>query len=288
MTLAYLILAHTAPQQILRSIARLRAPGVVFVVHIDARADDSIHAALAGQPDVHLAPRARCYWGTYGIVQATINCIQTLLALGQPFDYAVLLSGQDYPIKTPQAIAAFFTANAGTEFIEAFPLDQPNRWSEQGGAFQAMARVQQYTLTLRSRTLHLKLLRRFYRGWKPHGGSQWWALSRPAIEWIADYLAKHSALSRYYRHTFIPDESMFQTMLANSPFAAKASTQALNYVDWDRPNPKFPRTLDDEDFERLKAAPNLFARKLNAVQSATLLDRIDIELLADTTTKLSS
>ena len=279
MTLAYLILAHTAPQQILRAIARLRAPGVVFVVHIDARADNSIHAALLGQPNVHLAPRARCYWGTYGIVQATINCIQTLLALGTPFDYAVLLSGQDYPIKSPDAIAKFFAANAGTEFMEAFPLDQPNRWTDQGGAFQAMARVNRYTVTLRSRTLHLKLPRRFYRGWKPHGGSQWWALSRPAIDWIAGYLARHSALPRYYRHTFIPDESMFQTMLANSPFAGKADSQALHYIDWERPNPKFPRTLDDEDFNRLQAAPNLFARKLNAEQSATLLDRIDSELL---------
>ena len=279
MILAYLILAHTAPQQILRTIARLRAPGVVFVVHIDARADDAIHAALVGRPDVHLAPRARCYWGTYGIVQATINCMQTLLALGQPFDYAVLLSGQDYPIKTPEAIAAFFAANAGTEFIEAFRLDQPNRWTAQGGAFQAMARVHQYTVTLRSRTLHLKLPRSFYLGWKPHGGSQWWALSRPAINWIADYLASHAALARYYRHTFIPDESMFQTMLANSPHAAKTNAQALHYMDWQRPNPRFPRTLDDEDFSRLKAAPQLFARKLNEVQSAALLDRIDAELI---------
>ena len=279
MVIAYLILAHAAPQQALRAIERLRAPGAVFIVHIDARSDDAVHAAFAGHPDVYLAPRARCYWGTYGIVQATLNCIETLLKLGKPFDYAVLISGQDYPIKTTSAIAGFFTANEGKQFIEAFPLDQPNRWTAQGGPFQAMARVHQYTVTLRSKTFHIRIPRKFYRGWKPHGGSQWWALSRPALEWIVEYLAKHPALARYYRHTFIPDESMIQTMLANSPFEAHTTAQALHYIDWERPNPKYPRTLDDEDFERLQAAPELFARKLNADQSAALLERIDNGLL---------
>ncbi len=278
MLVAYLILAHTAPQQILRAIDRLRAPGAIFVVHIDARADNAVHTALAGRPDVHLAPRARCYWGTYGIVQATLNCIRTLLALGQPFDYAILLSGQDYPIKPPAAIAGFLTEHHGTQFAEAFPLDQPNRWTGQGGPFQAIARVRQYTVTFRSKTFHVPVQRRFYGGWKPYGGSQWWGLTREAILWLAEYLTHNPGLARYYRHTFIPDESMIQTMLANSPFAASLSAQPIHYIDWLRPNPKYPRTLDQEDFDRLQAAPELFARKLNQDQSRELLDRIDREL----------
>ena len=72
---------------------------------------------------------------------------------------------------------------------------------------------------------------------------------------------------------------MLQTMLGNSPFAAKISSVPVHYIDWERPNPKYPRTLDDEDFVRLAAAPELFARKLHAGQSAALLERIDGELL---------
>ena len=280
MNVAYLILGHTAPQQILRMIDRMRTPGAVFVVHIDARADDAIYAALKGHPDVSLAPRARCYWGTYGIVQATFNCIQTLLAQNKPFDYAVLLSGQDYPIKPPDAIAAFFSQHGGAQFIESFALAEPNRWTLQGGAFQAMARVLHYTFTFRSKTFHLPFTRRFYAGWKPHGGSQWWALSREAVQWIATYMSGHPGLARYCRLTFIPDESLIQTMLANSPFAAQLSATPIHYIDWQRPNPKYPRTLDEEDFDRLKDAPELFARKLNQDQSSSLLTRIDRELLS--------
>lgn len=278
MKIAYLILAHAAPRQVLRVVDRLRAPGTVFVVHVDARSDDAVFVALQGHADVHLAPRARCYWGGYGIVQGALNCIQTLRALQLPFDYAVLLSGQDYPIKTPEQIEAFLHCHPGAEFMDCFAMDEPNRWTRQGGAFQAMNRVLRYTISFRSRLLQMPFRRRFYAGWKPYGGFTWWVLSRPAIEWMADYVEKHPALTRYYRHAFIADESMFQTLISNSPFAANISP-SVHYYDWQRPNPKYPRTLDDEDFDRLAAAPELFARKLNEVQSASLMARIDRELL---------
>lgn len=281
--LAYLILGHAHPRQIVRSIERLRTSASVFVVHIDARADASVFDELAAYAatveDVLLAPRRRCYWGTYGIMEAAFVCISTVLASGKPFDYAVLLSGQDYPIKPAAEIAAFFAQHAGAEFVEAFPLDKPNRWTAQGGPFQAMARVLHWTLNFRSRTLHIPLRRRFYKGWEPHGGSQWWVLSHDALVWIDRYRSSHPALERYFRFVFIPDEAMIQTMLANSPFREKIDGTAIHYIDWERPNPKPPRTLDEEDFERLRESVCLFARKMHPEMSAALLDRVDRELL---------
>ncbi|SEF74190.1 Core-2/I-Branching enzyme [Bryocella elongata] len=283
MQLAYLILGHAHPGQIIRMIERLRPSASIFVVHIDARADAAVYDELAAYAvtvhDVLLAPRKRCYWGTYGIMEAAFACISTVLASGKPFDYAVLLSGQDYPIKRPQEIAAFFAQHAGAEFVEAFPLDKPNRWTPQGGQFQAMARVLHLTVNFRSRTLHIPLRRRFYKGWEPHGGSQWWALSRAAVEWIDSYRRSHPALERYFRYVFIPDEAMIQTMLANSPFRERIDGRAIHYIDWERPNPKLPRTLDEEDFERLRASECLFGRKMHPEMSATLLERVDADLL---------
>lgn len=283
MTFAYLILAHAHPEQVIRMVDALRAPGVTFAMHVDARAEPSVHAEIAahaaGRDDVLLARPQRCYWGTYALVQATLECLRALRESGRPFDYAVLLSGQDYPVKNPAAMRTFFEARRGAEFIEAFPLDAPNRWTPQGGRFQAMARVTHYTLNLRSRVWQLPLPRRFPLGWRPHGGSQWWALSREALLWIERTLREEPRVARYFRHTFIPDEAMFQTMLANSPFAERISGEALHYIDWERPNPKYPRTLDEDDFERVAAAPMLFARKLHPERSAGLLARVDRELL---------
>ena len=208
MTLAYLILGHAAPAQMIRAIERLRPSAAVFVVHIDARAGQDVYGAMEAYAlqhgDVLLTPRHRCYWGGSGLVEAELACIRTLLASGRTFDYAVLLSGQDYPIKTSEQISTFFEAHAGEELIEAFPLRQPNRWTAQRGRFQALARVLHWTFSLRSRTFHLALKRRFYAGWEPFGGSQWWALSAAALRWIDSYLREHPALARYFSVRLYP------------------------------------------------------------------------------------
>ncbi len=146
------------------------------------------------------------------------------------------------------------------------------------GSFQAMAKVCEWHVPFRSRCFHFKVRRKFYKGWQPCGGSQWWCLSRLALEWVDQYLLEHASLGRYFAFVFIPDESMIQTMIGNSPFRDHISTE-LHYIDWERPNPRAPRTLDEDDFERLKHSPKLMARKLHPERSARLLRRIDDELL---------
>ena len=86
---------------------------------------------------------------------------------------------------------------------------------------------------------------------------------------------------RHFRHVFIPDESLFQTVIANETrFSSRIVNDDLRHIDWERPNPKYPRTLDMEDFERLRNSPKLFARKFEMERSKELLDRIDAELLS--------
>jgi len=282
MKIAYLILGHAYPEHIIRIIQTLRPTSAVFVVHVDERSDPSVMQALetyAGScDDVVFAKRHRCYWGTYSLMEATFACIQVALEQTRPFDYGMLLSGQDYPIKNAAETAAFFERNAGMEFIEAFPLAKHNRWTEMAGPFQAMDKVTHWHLSLRSRRFHIRIRRSFYNGWEPQGGSQWWCLSRAALAWMWSYVRQHPAIVRYFRFVFIPDESMVQTLVANSPFRDKIA-QDLHYIDWERPNPGSPRTLDDEDFDRLASSSRLMARKLHPEKSSRLLDRIDRELL---------
>jgi hypothetical protein len=284
MKLAYLILGHAHPEQIIRTIEALRPTASLFVVHLDQRAGRQIEETMRqyalGVRDVLLAPRHRCYWGSYGIMRATFACIRTLLAHGMPFDYAALISGQDYPVRSAVEFSEFFAAHPEAEFIEAFPLNQPNRWTPQGGRFQAMARVEWRTFFLRSRVFSFRGRRRFYGGWVPYGGSQWWCLSRVAVEWVDGYVRGHAGLRRFFRFVFIPDESMIQSMVGNSPFRERIAAETLTYIDWEQPNPKYPRTLEDDgDFERVRASGKLFARKMDPVRSARLLERVDRELL---------
>ena len=286
MKVAYLIMGHRDPQQILRLMNALRSSAAFFVIHIDKRAADSVFAPLreyaAGRSDVFLAPRIRCYWGSFGIANAMVECVKTAVKAGAHFDYAILLSAQDYPIKRGDEIKGFLEKNQGAEFIESFELDKPNRWTSHAGPYQAMNRVGYWTFFLRSRPFHLRIPRRFPFGWRPFGGSQWWGLSRECVLYLENTFRTKPKVIRYFRHVFIPDESLFQTVIANETrFSGRIVNNDLRHIDWDRPNPKYPRTLDMEDFERLRDSPKLFARKFEIERSRDLLDRVDAELLSN-------
>ena len=278
--IAYLILCHKSPEHVIRLISRLRDEGVFFVVHIDKKAGSSVSDVLrdfaARAPDVVLARRVRCYWGSFSIVQATINCVDAALSSKRPFDYAMLLSGQDYPIKSLGEIKQFLTANKGREFVETFRLDQPNKWTTHGQYYNAMNRVQYYTFFfIRSRHFHLEFKRRFPFNWSPYGGSQWWCLTHECVRYVQQFMLTNPSFVRYFKRVFIPDETMFQTVVANSPFAKRIFGSDLRYVDWVNPNPNYPRTLDESDFDKIAGSTNLIARKFDADKSRDLLNHID-------------
>jgi hypothetical protein len=278
--IAYLILCHKSPEHVIRLISRLRAEGSFFVVHIDKKAgppvSDVLQSFSAHSPDVVLAKRVRCYWGSFSLVQATINCIDAAISSKRPFDYAMLVSGQDYPLKPAQAIQRFLANNMGREFIETFRLDKPNKWTTHEQFYNAMNRVQYYTFfIIRSRHFHLKVKRRFPFGWSPYGGSQWWCLTHECISYIRQFLLDNPSYVRYFKRVFIPDETMFQSLVANSSFAEHNFGADLRYIDWTNPNPTCPRILDQSDFDRLRNSPNLIARKFDIDKSHELLNNID-------------
>jgi hypothetical protein len=285
MKIAYLIMGHRDAQQILRLMNALRKSAAFFVIHIDKRAADTVFAPIReyaeGRCDVILTSRIPCYWGSFGIANAMVECVNMTVQAGLQFDYAIMLSGQDYPIKSADRIKEILERNKGAEYIESFELEKPNRWTGQQGPFQAINRVKYWTFFVRSRAFHLRIPRRFPFGWSPFGGSQWWSLSRECILYLENTFRTKPKVLRYYKHVFIPDESLFQTVIGNEPrFLGRIVNDDLRHIDWDRPNPKYPRTLDMEDFDRLCASPKLFARKFEIDRSRDLLDRIDAELLS--------
>ncbi|MDB5824991.1 MAG: hypothetical protein JWR21_3695 [Herminiimonas sp.] len=279
MKLGFFILAHKDPAHLLRLVDRLDGPDSSFFIHLDARAGRQVSAALAvhaaSRPNLFLTPRHRCYWGGSGIVKGTIACIESALASDRDFDYGILLSGQDYPLCCLDAIQDYFQRHRGREFIESFPLDQPNRWTVMPGPYQALNRVQWTTFFIRSRRLHLPVRRQMPRGFVPHGGSQWWALTRPCVEYIAALCQEQPDILDFYSRSFIADESFFQTIIASSPFAPRVCSDDLHYIDWIRPNPYAPRTLECSDLDAMLDSGKLFGRKFDDGHDGAVLDRLD-------------
>jgi hypothetical protein len=280
--IAFFILMHRKPQQAIRLIERLDSETSSFFVHVDRRAEPATHKYVeewaSKRSRTHCTKRHPCYWGGFGIVAATLQCIRTALQSGEMFDYAILLSGQDYPIKPLQYIREFVGLRR-KQFIESFRLDDTNRWTSHGGPYQAMNRILWYTLPLRSRWLHIPVQRRLPLGWQPYGGSQWWCLSRDCLAHIDDFVKTNPRAVNYFRHAFIPDECFFQTVISNSGFERDVISDDLHYSDWTSPNPHYPRTFDTTDFERIRLSEKIFARKFDMDRDHHILDLIDREIL---------
>jgi hypothetical protein len=217
-------------------------------------------------------------------------------ALGQAdYDYLHVRSGQDYPIRTADAIDQFFAANRGREFAVTFPIPNTRWWGEEGG-YDRICRFRLHT--------YLDVKRRHRFGpdmekleenvWKAqrrlgiwrkmpsglprlHGGSQWVSCTRGYWKNLLEQWDSHGDWYRFFRFSFCAEEFVLPTF-AHS-FSEQVDGRVVNHVDWTRRNGSFPAILDDSDFERIRNSGHLFVRKVEYPVSRGLLDRIDRELL---------
>lgn len=126
MKFAYLINAHKDASHVLRLIDRLNNTDTDFVIHVSKSSDKSFYKELKSKlemyKNVYFCKREFGYHFGWGIVQATINGMETLIKEGSEFEYFHLLSGQDYPIKTNEEIFAFFKRNAGKQYMDYWKI----------------------------------------------------------------------------------------------------------------------------------------------------------------------
>ena len=234
-------------------------------------------APLASLANVHFLERHRCDYGGFGHVRATLKGMERLIGSGSAFDYAILLTGQDYPIKPNADIEAFFEAHRGRSFLKWFPL--PGGGWENGG----LDRIEEWHLRARGRHVRIRprlgFRRRFPTGLRPYGGSPYWCLTAECVVHVAEFVRTHPSYSRFFRTVNVPDEIYFQTIVMNSPLAATVVNDDLRYVEWrDIAVAGGPAILGVDDLGRALSSPNLFARKFDATWDAQVLDLLDAQL----------
>lgn len=288
---AFLILIHRYPNQagqLVKSL--LHDPDATVYMHIDAKALDVYEPLLKEfgheQRVRFTGRRYRVYWGSYNQIRATVE----LLRCAAPFkhDYYALLSGQDVPVKSIRAFKEFLEQNNGKEFLTYNKLPDYENWGDLGG----LERLERYTLDIRIPSLrffynkvnalfyHLQRLFRHKRklNFVPHGGANWFNLSRSAVEYILDYLRKNPSYLHRFKYTRCADEIFTQSLLCNSPFHNKLVNDCLRYVDW-HSGPEQPRVLRMDDLDRiLQHKTAFFGRKFDETVDkniiATLYERI--------------
>ena len=98
-----------------------------------------------------------------------------------------------------------------------------------------------------------------------------------------------------FKYSLVPDEVFFQTIVKMSPFSERVShdysdrncneiqysltEHGCHYIDWTAPDYSLPKTLALTDFDSLIESNMLFARKFAEETSASLLDRLEKDVL---------
>lgn len=304
MRLAYIISAYQYPDQLIRLVTRLMADFADFYIHIDKKTPDQtvqeMRDSLSRHANVHFLERHICHYGGFGHVEASLKGIDKIIDDGFAHDYAILLTGQDYPIKSNQYIEEFFREAGGKSFMQYIAISDPrvadgwpdaierfSHWRVQGKRRAYMLPpTDVYLRPLISPVSgpiglalkHCLPERKPLEGFPPYGGSGYWNLSRECIEYIMEFVHSNPKFVRFFRYTSVPDEHFFQTMLLNSTLRDTIVNDSLRYINWQGCFGPSPQVLTMADFDKLIASNALFARKFDATVDKRILDEIDTRI----------
>jgi hypothetical protein len=292
MSIAYLVLAHAAPEQVARLVGRLSDPADAVIVHVDRRSD--VRPFEAAFADLPVAPvmtprRTPVHWAGYGIVAATLILMRTALAQPRTFSHLVLISGADYPIRSNAELQEFFAGHAGTSFMSWSAGDHPAPVSDEqrhGNAewywSGSLERLSSWTVSVRGRRWQFpservpyQIPRRLPRGLRtPYQGSAWWNLTPEAAGYCLRFLARRPDVAAYFRFVLMADENIFQMILlaAGSPLRDTIVNEDLRYMHWAGNSPP---TLTAAEVPAMRASRKLFARKLDLAGEPATYDALD-------------
>lgn len=154
MEINYIILAHKNPAQLKRLIHRLNSVGNYFYVHVDRNCPiEQFEREIDEKDNIFFLrdqQRKTVVWGDFSMVEATLNALLQLKK-DRRKGYCILLSGQDYPLKSSADIAKYLSQNNGTHFIDFFNF--PYEWDE-----NYLNRITKYKINKSSNRGHFLLL----------------------------------------------------------------------------------------------------------------------------------
>jgi hypothetical protein len=288
--LAFLVMAHRNPRQFGRLLRAIYRPGDKYVVHVDRNAPPEVYwgvrQEIGALPGVDMLPSMAVRWGGRSMVEVELRAIRRLLATSQDWSHFVNLSGQDFPLRPVAVMASELAQHPDRNYLQYFqPRDMP--WTWENPAFpgdsvefsRPESRVDRfYVEWSRRRAIRpLPFVRRnFPSGFVWYGGSQWKVLSRQACRYVTEQ-PDMRRLWGFFRHTFIPDESFFQTALLGSPLRGTVVNDNRRVVEWD---PKIV-TFTEEHRDFLLDSDAWFARKFDEQVDGRILDLLEQHLRSD-------
>jgi hypothetical protein len=293
---AYLVISHGNPQQVLRLVRALGegASGHVFVRH-DGRHSQLDPGELEAAGGRGLRDHIDVEWGHWSYLRMLLNALERVRAELDP-DWLLVLSGQDYPLRPLPEIEAQLGSAAHDAFLgSAWELETERRPGPPADDFfrryaYRHVRAPAWMPPLPRRLSGLAYLREMPPPLRPRLGvrsprlpfgpdlrcwvsGDWPVLSRRALAAALKAAAENRELMRHYRGSVAASESFFATVLMNDP-GLSVSGDDRRFVKF-APGAARPDPLTAADLDRLVASGAHFARKFDAGVDASVLDRLD-------------
>ena len=280
--IAFILLCHKDPAAIVQQAEQLTAVGDYISIHFDARAPKEayahIQAALKDNPNVTYATRRiKCGWGEWSLVQATLYAVEAAVEAFPRATHFYMVSGDCMAIKSA-SYAKEFLDRDDCDYIESFDFFESD-WIKTGMKEERLI----YRHFFNERTQ--KSL--FYNSWWAQRklglerqipadiqvmiGSQWWCLRRRTIEWILDMTRTRPDVMRFFRTTWIPDETFFQTLVRHLVPEPEIRTRTLTFLMFT--DYGMPVTFYNDHYDLLLSQDFLFARKISP-EASELKDRL--------------
>ena len=270
--IAFILLCHKDPEAIISQARQLTAAGDYMSIHFDARANPSdyqrIQDALKGNPNVTFAAkRIKCGWGEWSLVQATLNAVEAALEAFPRATHFYMLSGDCMAIKSAE-YAHDLLDREDVDYIESFDFFESD-WIKTGMKEERL--IYRHFLNERK---HKKLFYTSFQLQKKLGltreipadiqvmiGSQWWCLRRRTVEWVMKFCQERKDVMRFFRTTWIPDETFFQTIVRHLVPDTEIRTSTLTFLMFT--DYGMPVTFYNDHYDLLLSQDFLFARKIS-------------------------
>ncbi len=270
--IAFILLCHKNPDAIVQQAEQLTAAGDYLAIHFDASAPaahfKAIRTALIDNPNVAFAKRRiKCGWGEWSLVQATLNAVEAAAEAFPRASHFYMVSGDCMPTKSAAYTHQFLDEN-DRDYIESFDFFDSN-WIKTG--FKEERLIYRHFFNERTQ------VRRFYASFnlqRKFGltrkvpadlqvmiGSQWWCLRRRTIEAILDFTRTRRDVMRFFRTTWIPDETFFQTLARHLVPGREIENRTLTFLMFS--DYGMPVTFYNDHYDLLLGQDALFARKIS-------------------------
>ncbi len=280
--IAFILLCHKDPEAIILQARRLTAAGDCISIHFDARSGAAAYTrlrqALDDNPNVTFAAkRIKCGWGEWSLVQATLNAVEAAHASFPDASHFYMLSGDCNSIKSA-AYAHDFLEASDKDYIESFDFFTSG-WIKTG--MRAERLIYRHVLNERKHKQlfyamldvqkRLRLERKIPEDLQIMIGSQWWCLRRATIEKVLDFCRQRPDVIRFFRTTWIPDETFFQTLVRHLVAEREIETRTLTFLMFT--DYGMPVTFYNDHYDLLLSQDFLFARKISP-ESTELKERL--------------